>query len=64
MEKTDAQISIEQRFLVITMLAIILLMISVIVVGLNWGAWFDRVVPTTLTTSQTETLEAGEILNN
>ena len=64
MGKTDAQIAVEQRFLVITMLVIILLTISVIVVALNWGAWFNRDVPATPTTSQNETQEADEIAGN
>ena len=54
MEKTDAQIAIEQRFLVITMLVLVLLTTSVIVAALNWGAWFDRDVPTPPAPSQTD----------
>ena len=64
MEKTDAQIAVEQRFLVTTLLVVTLLTISVIVVALNWHNWFGEEAPTTPTTSQNEIQETGEIAGN
>ena len=61
MEKTDAQIAAEQKFLVTTLLVVILLMISIISVTLNWKNWFGEEAPTT---SQNEIQETGEIAGN
>ena len=61
MEKTNAQIAAEQKFLVTTMLVAILLMISIIFVTLNWKNWFGEEAPTT---AQNEIQEIGEIAGN
>ena len=40
MKKTDSQIVIEMRFLIITLLVCFLLVVATIVVILNWNNWF------------------------
>lgn len=42
MKKTDSQIVIEMRFLIITLLVCILLAVTTVVVMLNWNDWFGK----------------------
>ena len=42
MKKTDSQIVIEMRFLIITLLVCILLAVTTVVVMFNWNDWFGK----------------------
>ena len=42
MKKTDSQIVIEMRFLIITLLVCILLAVTMVVVMFNWNDWFGK----------------------
>ena len=45
MKTSDTQIVIEKRFLVMTMIIVLLLVIASIVVALNWRNWFGTDLP-------------------
>ena len=57
MEKTDSQIVIEQKFLVMTLLIAFLLVAALIVVALNWNGWFG---PESPVPSQNNNLDIDE----
>lgn len=42
MKKTDSQIVIEMRFLIITLLVCFLLVVTTVVVMFNWNDWFGK----------------------
>ena len=60
MKTTDTQIVIEKRFLVMTMIIVLLLAIASIVVTLNWRNWFGTDLPANPGTSQNGNLDIDE----
>ena len=42
MKKTDSQIIIEMRFLIITLRVCFLLVVTTVVVMFNWNDWFGK----------------------
>ena len=57
MEKSNSQVVIEIRFLIITLIVCLLLMTTVIVLVLNWSNWFGKDVPAAPSTSQNGSLD-------
>ena len=60
MNTTDTQIVIEKRFLVRTMIIVLLLVLAIIVVALNWSNWFGEDLPVNSGTSQNGNLDIDE----
>ena len=60
MSKSDSQIDNEQRFLVMTVVITILFAVGVVIIALNWNAWFGKDIPPTSGTSQNGTLDIDE----
>ena len=65
MSKSNSQIDNEQRFLIMTVVITILFAVGVVIIALNWNAWFGKDIPPTSGTSKitTTSLADGSAMN-